>query len=297
MGSKVVTIAEAVRPIKDGATIAMGGFGIGAEPIALIHQLIRQGTKRLTLLGIIQGNDFDLLIGAGAVSRVDSSGVSLEEFGLAQNFRRAVQNGEIIVGEYSEATMQDRFLAASLGLSFWPARGILGSDIMKVNSDLSWVNCPFTGERYVAIQPARPEWLLLHAPFADENGNVYHPYRTDFAGFTEVVIRASDRVIVSAEQIVDRDWAVAHHHDSLMAGWKATAVVETPFGSHPCGLGTLYNPDLEHFREYAQAGRDRESFLNYLANYVYGVRDHYEYLDRVGGLSRLMKLRISGSGK
>lgn len=296
MASKVTTLAEAVRPIQDGATIAMAGFGIGSGPIALVHQLIRQGTKNLTVLGIIQGNDVDLLIGAGAVSRVDASGVTLEDFGLAQNFRRAAQNDEIVIREYSEASIYDRFLAASVGLTFWPTRGLFGSDIMKVNPDLSYVTCPFTGERYVAMPVALPEWTLLHAPFADENGNVYHPYRTDFAGFTDVIIRASKRVIVSAEQIVDRDWALSHHHDSLMAGWKAAAVVEAPFGSHPCGLGTLYGPDAEHFREYAQASRDRESFLNYLETYVYGVRDHWGYLERVGGLPRLMKLRPGGAG-
>ncbi|MGD0075322.1 MAG: CoA-transferase, partial [Candidatus Binataceae bacterium] len=102
MGNKVTSLADAVRPIPDGATLAMGGFGIGSGPIALIHQLIRQGTKNLTVLGTIQGNDVDLLIGAGAISRVDVSGVTLEDFGLAQNFRRAAQNGEIIIREYSE---------------------------------------------------------------------------------------------------------------------------------------------------------------------------------------------------
>ena len=296
MGSKVVSLVEAVRPIKDGATIAMAGFGIGSGPIALVHQLIRQRTKNLTVLGIIQGTDVDLLIGAGAVSRVDASGVTLEDFGLAQNFRRAAQNDEIVIREYSEASIYDRFLAASVGLTFWPTRGLFGNDIMKVNPDLSEVTCPFTGERYVAMPAASPEWTLLHAPFADENGNVYHPYRTDFAGFTEVILRASKQVIVSVEQIVDRTWAMSHHRDTLIAGWKTVAVVEVPFGSHPCGLGTLYSPDAEHFREYAQASRDRESFLNYLETYVYGVRDHWGYLERVGGMQRLMKLRSGSAG-
>ena len=297
MPGKVTSLAEAVRGIQDGATIATGGFGIGSEPIALVHQLIRQGTKNLTIQGVVQGNDVDLLVGAGAVSRIDTSGVSLEEFGLAQNFRRAAQNGEIFVAEYSEMTMHDRFLAGSLGLSFWPARGLFGTDILKVNPDLAEVTCPFTGERYVALPPARPDWLLLHAPFADETGNVYHPYRTDFAEFTAVAIRAAERVIVSVEQIVDHEWAVTHQADTLMAGWKVAAVVEAPFGCHPCGLGTLYGPDVEHFREYATVSRDPERFHHYLETFVYGVEDHYGYLERVGGLPRLMKLRSIGFGR
>ena len=296
MAGKVTSLAEAVQPIQDGATIALGGFGIGSEPIALVHQMIRQRTKNLTVLGVVQGNDVDLLVGAGAISRIDTSGVSLEEFGLAQNFRRAAQNGELFVAEYSEMTMHDRFLAGSLGLSFWPARGLFGSDILKVNSDLAEVTCPFTGERYTALPPARPQWLLLHAPFADENGNVYHPYRTDFAEFTGVTIRAAEKVIVSVEQIVDHDWAVSHQAETLMPGWKVQAVVEAPFGAHPCGLGTLYNPDIDHFREYATASRDPERFHHYLEEYVYGVPDHYGYLEKVGGLRRLMKLRAIGLG-
>lgn len=295
MAGKVQALAEATRPIPDGATIATGGFGIGSPPIALIHQLIRQGTQNLVVQGVVQGNDLDLLIGAGAVSRVETSGVSLEEFGLAQNFRRAAQAGDLEIAEYSEMSMHDRFLAGSLGLTFWPARGLEGTDILRVTAGLGEVTCPFSGERYIALPPARPDWLLLHAPFADEQGNVYHPYRTDYAEFTAVALRAAERVIVSVEQIVDEEWAVTHQAHSLLPGWKVAAVVEAPFGAHPGGLGTLYHPDAEHFRAYALASRDPERFRQYLEEYIYGVADHAGYLEKVG-LTRLLKLRTIGLG-
>jgi glutaconate CoA-transferase subunit A len=148
-----------------------------------------------------------------------------------------------------------------------------------------------------ALPPARPEWLLLHAPFADDRGNVYHPYRTDFADFTATTIRAAQKVIVSVEQVVDHEWAVNHQADTLMPGWKVQAVVEAPFGCHPCGLGTLYDADVDHFRMYATVSRDPERFHHYLEEYVLSVKDHFGYLEKVGGIPRLMRLRSIGFGR
>ena len=67
---KVKTAAEVVRTIPDGSHVALGGFAIARNVIAVVHELIRQQKKNLTLSQCVMGMDTDLLVGAGLVSRL-----------------------------------------------------------------------------------------------------------------------------------------------------------------------------------------------------------------------------------
>jgi glutaconate CoA-transferase subunit A len=67
------------------------------------------------------------------------------------------------------------------------------------------------------------------------------------------------------------------------------AIVEVPWGAHPTACFRRYDYDPAHLNEYKVIARDDERFAAWLDEWVYGVRGHEEYLERVGGeaLSRL----------
>ena len=69
MRERVMRLEDAAALVQDGSTIGVGGFGVSGHPMVLLAQLVRQGVRDLTLLGITNGNDADVLIGA-AVSVV-----------------------------------------------------------------------------------------------------------------------------------------------------------------------------------------------------------------------------------
>lgn len=86
--------------VKDGDLVALGGHTRQA-PMALIRELVRQGRRGLGLITLPTGGfNVDLLIGAGAVSRLHFAQVSLEEYGMAPHFRRAVEQGLLTLREY-----------------------------------------------------------------------------------------------------------------------------------------------------------------------------------------------------
>jgi glutaconate CoA-transferase subunit A len=288
-------LEEAAALIEDGSTIGVGGFGVSGHPMALLYQLARQEARELTMLGIVNGNDADLLAGAGCLRRLETAAVSLEEFGLAPNFRRAVESGRISLGEYTETTMMDRLLAASMGLSFFPTRVLRGSDVPKVNLDIREIMCPYTGEMYHVVPPARPQWALLHAPAADPYGNVLYPHADPLVEFDRLLSRAADQIIVTVEKIVSPETVEAVSREVLVPAFKTTAVVEVPFGAHPGAFGAWYHRDAVHLRHYVAAGRTPEGFKRYLDQFVLGVDGHADYLHRVGGLSQLMPLRLDGT--
>ena len=99
---------------------------------------------------------------------------------------------------------------------------------------------------------------------------------------------------MTVEKVVDHEEVVNNSWSNLIPGYRTLAVVEVPFGSHPGAWPSLYDHDLEHFKLYVEASRTPEGFRQYLDKYVYGAKNHEEYLNLVGGIGKLMKLRASG---
>jgi glutaconate CoA-transferase subunit A len=68
-------------------------------------------------------------------------------------------------------------------------------------------------------------------------------------------------------------------------------VVELPFAAHPSSVYRAYDYDAGQIQRYVEATRTPEDFQAYLDRYVFGVKDHAEYLERVGGMAYLNNLR------
>ena len=63
------------------------------------------------------------------------------------------------------------------------------------------------------------------------------------------------------------------------------------FGAHPTSLYREYDYDAEEIKKYVEAAKNSDLFKAYLDKYVYGVKDHLEYLELFGGLPHLTRLR------
>jgi len=60
------------------------------------------------------------------------------------------------------------------------------------------------------------------------------------------------------------------------------AVVHVPFGSHPGEMCYRYERDEPHIKSWVEASRNPDTAQAYLDKYIYGVKDHQEYLDLIG---------------
>lgn len=99
--SKVMTLAEAVALIPNGATVAIGGNTFHRAPGAALHELVRQSKRGLTLAKTAGSYDVDLLAGAGLLSKAVIAYVGFETLGLAPRFRRVVETGQVAVQEHT----------------------------------------------------------------------------------------------------------------------------------------------------------------------------------------------------
>lgn len=291
---KLCSLAEAASLIKDGSRIHLGGFSVHHHPMAFIYELIRKGVKDLTLVQHVSSNDVDILVGAGCVKKLEVSYVGLEEFGLAPNFRRAVENGEIELEEYSEPVSFERFACSSRGQSFFTTQEMLGTDIPKYNPKIKEFTSPYNGQKYHLVPAADPDWVVIHAPLADKYGNVlFFPNRQLPQNLDLTASQSSDNVIVTVERIVPRELIMGLASDNVLPRFRTTAIVEVPYGAHPNSCIQVYDQDREHLGLYAKMARDPKEFKKYLDKYVYGVKSHMDYLKLIG-VEALVKIRFVG---
>jgi acyl CoA:acetate/3-ketoacid CoA transferase alpha subunit len=236
--------------------------------------------------------DTDMLVGAGAVDRLIFGGGSLDRFGRLAFVNAGIENGSLKSELYSSLSITFRFLAGSLGIPFIPIRSLVGSDLLTqlgegAGSDTAFINDPFSGERWLILKPLVPDVAVVQIQTADEEGNcVILGPKWDNAE----QVRAAKRTIVIAERVVPDEAIRRQPELCVIPGLLVSHVVDLPFAAHPTGMYREYDYDADEIGKYVEAQKGPVEFRSYLERYVYGVRDHWDYLDRVGGLRRLRTL-------
>jgi acyl CoA:acetate/3-ketoacid CoA transferase alpha subunit len=290
---KVKSVAEVVRSIPDGSHIALGGFAIARNAIVFAHEVIRQQKKGLTLSQGVMGMETDLLVGAGLVKKLIVGGGSLDRFGPVRCINRARDNGTIIHYDSSSLSLAFGYLAGALGLSFIPIKSLLASEMMErlEKSAPDYIRrgkCPFTGEEYAFLRGINPDISVVHVQIADAKGNCWiNGPRWE----NEEQAKAGKRLFVVTEELVPTEYIQRQPERTIIAGHRVEAVIHQPWGGHPTGVFGCYDYDAEHLKLYADYHKTPEKMNEYLQKYVFGTRDHWEYLEKIGGLRRLNEIR------
>ncbi len=283
---KLMTEQEAVEAfVSDSAYLGTELYGTVRAPMSLVREVIRRGRRDLRLCG--QGVlDLDLLLAAGLVSAVDVTYIGLEVYGVSQAFRRAVESGQVRCVEWSNAAITWRLKAAAMGVPFLPARTMLGTDTLK-RSAARVARDPFTGITVALIPALILDVGLIHVHRADRYGNCQIE---GISGFAVELARASKRLIISAEEIVETDTIRCCAEHTCIPYYLVDAVVHAPFGSHPGEMAYLYGRDEPEIRAWVEASRTPEGAAAYLKEWVYDLPDHAAYREQLGA-ERTAELR------
>lgn len=282
--SKLVSVEEAAASIPAGAHLAIGGFLYHNRPTAVVRALARRGTGGLHLYSCPTASyDADLLIGMGLVAETVLAHVSFDYMGLAPFFTEAAERATVEVVPCDEVTVAGGYMATVEGIPYHPVHSAGGHDVGKA-SKLVTPYVAHTGHHLYAVSPLAPDVVVLHAQEADPYGNVRH---LGSMWGDELMAKASKRVIVEVDRVVDHAVVLADPRGTTVANHLVDAVVEAPYGAHPCSSHLRYLHDEAHVREYLAAGRaavggDRRDFERYVERYVTGPRDHAAYLDVIG---------------
>jgi len=289
---KRMTEAEAVeRFVHPGDYLGTELYGTVRCPMSLVSEVVRQGIKDLRVVG--QGVfELDMLLAASLVKALDLTYVGLEVYGVSNVFRREVESGRVeTCVEWSNAALAWRFKAAAMGVPFVPARSMLGTDTLAYSA-AKVVECPFTGDPVCLVPALILDVGLIHVHRADRYGNAQID---GISGFAAEMARACKRVILSAEEIVDTEEFRCRPDRTIIPYYLVDAVVYAPFGSHPGEMCYTYVRDEEQIKEWVRASEKPDTAQAYLDKYIYGVRNHKEYLELVGW-ERLERLKALAQG-
>jgi glutaconate CoA-transferase subunit A len=261
---------EALAPITDGCLLAVPRETSGVA-MAATRALIRRGIKRLHLVALPTSTlQADLLIGAGCIETLETSAVSLGEFGPAPRFNAAILSGTIRMLDATCPALHAQFQAAEKGVPFMPLRGLIGSDVLAHRPEWKVVDNPFGNNDPIVLLPALvPDVALFHAPMADRFGNVFIGTQRELVAMAH----AARKTVVTVEKIYDGDLL----RNPLFAagalpGFYVEAVAVEPRGAWPLPLPDYYAIDAAHMSEYAQLAATAEGFADYLQRYVYDRR-------------------------
>ena len=253
--------------VPDGALLALPPDN-SLTPSAFARALVRAGKRNLRLLGVpVSGYATDLLIGAGAVVSVQSSGVSLGEAGFAPRFTAALKAGAITMTDATCPAIHTMLQAAEKGVPFIPLRGVLGSDILAHRPDWRVIDNPFaaSGDPIVLLPALSPDIAAFHALEADQDGNVYVGRRHELA----TMAHAARRTLVTVERVVPGNLLEDERRAAgTISATYVEAVAIAERGAWPAALLDEYSADPAHYAEYARLAKTEDGFRAYLDRYV-----------------------------
>ncbi len=298
--AKLMSLPEAVgRYVTPGCHLSMGGFTLNRNPMAAVHEIIRQRVAGLHLYAHSNGQGLDELVGAGCVDRVEIAYAGNGRFApTCIRFKKAVQAGRLAVEDYSNYQMTLRFMAGAMGVPFLPTRASLGSDIVRrwgfpaslrrsdprlPDRKLVVLENPFgdwgDAPRVVLVPAINPDVTLIHVHQADCQGTAR------IAGLTFADVEqagAARHVILTCEELVDPDDLRENPDLNQIPFFRVDAVVHVPFGAYPTACYRRYDYDPAYLNDYRRDAADDDRFRGHLDRFVYGTDGHEAFLDRVG---------------
>jgi len=265
--ARITSLAEAVgAAVHDGDTVAVEGF-THLIPHAAGHEIIRQGRKNLTLIRMTPDLVYDQLIGMGCADRLIFSWGGNPGVGSLHRFRDAVENGwpnKLEIVEHSHAAMANAYEAGAAGLPCAVFRGYIGGDLPKVNPNIKYITCPFTGETLAAIPAHRPDVAVIHAQRADKAGNVMIE---GVLGVQKEAVLASRRSVVTVEEVVD-ELPARSFNACVLPHWTVGFVAEVPGGAFPSYAQGYYPRTNSFYKQWDEVSRDRETFQRWMKGNV-----------------------------
>ncbi|RAX16106.1 3-oxoacid CoA-transferase subunit A [Pseudarthrobacter sp. AG30] len=186
-------IAALAGALRDGMTLAVGGFGLSGIPADLIEAVRGSGVKDLTVVSNnmgVDGKGLGILIEAGQVRKVIASYV-----GENKLFAEQYLAGKLEVEFTPQGTLAERLRAAGAGIPAFYTKTGVGTLVAEGKP-----HEVFDGETFVQERAIKADVALVHAHTADTDGNL--TYRFTARNFNPVVATAAVLTIAEAEVIV-----------------------------------------------------------------------------------------------
>jgi glutaconate CoA-transferase subunit A len=277
--TKLLPLSEAIKQyVCDGDLVYAAGF-THLIPFAAGHEIIRQRKKDLILARATPDLIYDQVVAAGCAKKVIFSYMGNPGVGSLRIVRAEIEAGRLEWEEYSHFAMISRLQAGAAGLPFMPMNATAAVDLENVNPQYKHVIDPYSGKSVVVVPPLKPDVAIVHVQRADVEGNAHI---WGIIGEQKEAAFAAERVILTAEEIVDEAIIRSDPNRTLIPGFIVDAVCHVPYCCHPSYTQGFYDRDNVFYLEWDRISQSREAVQSWLQEWVYGVKDHAAYWVKLG---------------
>lgn len=254
MNPRWTDLAALVAEVAPGSRLGVSGFHFTRTPVAALLAL-PESARDLHYVAWGGGLPLEILLARDLVQQVTLCFSSLDVFGPAPRFRRAVETGTLTLHEWTALGMITALRAAGENLPFGTFQDPAGSSLAPEFS--TEITSPVgTGDVPVRAVPALDlDVLLLHAHRADDDGNVEI---AGARGLDMSMIFAAKRVLVTVDERVPRG-QLAAPRSFILPRTFVHALALTPGGAHPTASLPAYPADYRALGAFAAASDDAEA--------------------------------------
>jgi 3-oxoadipate CoA-transferase, alpha subunit len=195
INKRVQRPSDAVADIHDGATVMIGGFGEAGSPIELIHALIDQGAKRLT---VISNNTGSGEVGLAALLKAERVAKVICSFPRTANstvFPDLYLRGKVQLELVPQGTLAERIRAGGAGIPAFYTPAAVGTPLADGKESRV-----FDGKEYLLERWLKADFALIKGRSADTHGNV--TYNKTARNFGPIMAMAAKVSIVQVNSIV-----------------------------------------------------------------------------------------------
>ena len=196
INKQVTSLVESVSDIFDGATVMIGGFGEAGSPIELIHALIDNGAKNLTVVSNNTGSGHVGLAALIENKQVKKMICSFPRTANSMVFPELYRDGKIELELVPQGTLAERIRAGGAGIpAFFTPTSV--NTPLAVGKESRIIN----GVENVLEYAIKADYSLVKCHKADRYGNlIYHATARNFG---PIMCSAANIAIVQSKQIVE----------------------------------------------------------------------------------------------
>ncbi|MEZ5740916.1 MAG: CoA-transferase [Burkholderiaceae bacterium] len=249
-----MTLEQIAARIPNGCKLAIPKDDSGVS-MAATAALVARGVRNLHIVCVpTSGMQTEWLLHSGAIETLETSAITLREFGGAPRFLQAVKTGTIRLLDATCPAVYAGMQASQKGLPFMPLRGILDSDLLDARDDWRVIDNPFgEADPIVAIKAIDPDVTLFHAQAADRFGNVF--VGRDRDGL--LLAHAARQAFVTVETIVEGNLLDdPARSGAVVPAMYVDGIAHVPQGAWPLGFGDHYPDNADLLATYSAAARD-----------------------------------------
>lgn len=280
--NKIVSMKDAIsHHVTDGDSLYITGF-THLINFSAAHEIIRQGRKDLTLVRMTPDVIYDQMVAAGVCKKLVFSYLGNPGVGSLRSIRRAIEAGipnKLQIEEYTHGSLIAALHAGGSNIPFIPVPSVQSTDLPSVNDKFRIAVDPFSGREVLVVKAKTVDTAIVHVQRADKEGNAQV---WGIMGEQKEVAFAAKKVIVTAEEIVEKDVIKSDPNRTIIPSMMVSAVVQDSWGAHPSYAQGYYDRDNSFYLDWDRISKKAEDIQKYLDEWVLGLNDRDEYMKKFG---------------